>query len=290
MAASVWKGTISFGLVSVPIKLFVAARYSHISFHEVHRECGHRVQQQLYCSYDKRVVSRDEIVMGYEVDEDKMVIVDREELKKLQPASSSSMEILQFVKLSDVDPIFFETSYFSVPEEAGRRGYALLLKTMEDMKFAALAQVTMHQREHIVVIRAREQGMTLHTMFYQSEIREVAEFTHQDKVEPKEQEKKLAMQLIESLAATFEPEKYRDEYMESMRTMIAAKQKGQEVTPTTHPVRAPVIDLMDALRKSINAKPAASASKKPPVRSISSGSSASQATQSSRKSSKKAVG
>src|ERR1700681_330098 len=113
MAASVWKGSVSFGLVSLPIKLFAAARYSHIAFHEVHRECGHRVQQQLYCPYDKRVVSRDEIVMGYEVDEDKMVIVDREELKKLQPASSSSMEILQFVKLSDVDPIFFETSYFS---------------------------------------------------------------------------------------------------------------------------------------------------------------------------------
>src|SRR6202035_1363013 len=142
MAASVWKGSISFGLVSVPIKLFAAARYSHISFHEVHRECGHRVQQQLYCPYDKRVVSRDEIVMGYEVDEDKMVVVDREELKKLQPASSS-MEILQFVKLSDVDPIFFETSYFSVPEEAGRRGYTLLQAVMEELKVAALAQVTM---------------------------------------------------------------------------------------------------------------------------------------------------
>ena len=121
MAASVWKGSISFGLVSVPIKLFAAARYSHIGFHEVHGECGHRVHHQRYCPYDKRVVTRDEIVMGYEVDDDKMVIVDREELKKLQPASSSSMEILQFVQLSDVDPIYFETSYFSVPDEAGRR-------------------------------------------------------------------------------------------------------------------------------------------------------------------------
>jgi DNA end-binding protein Ku len=166
MAASVWKGSISFGLVSVPIKLFAAARYSHISFHEVHRECGHRVQQQLYCPYDKRVVSRDEIVMGYEVDEDKMIIVDREELKKLQPASSSTMEILQFVKLSDVDPIFFETSYFSVPEEAGRRGYTLLLETMEEMKLAALAQVTIHQRERTVILRPYRGGLTLHTLYY----------------------------------------------------------------------------------------------------------------------------
>ena len=158
MAASVWKGSISFGLVSVPIKLFAAARYSHISFHEVHRECGHRVKQQLYCPYDKRVVSRDEIVMGYEVDEDKMVIVDRQELKKLQPASSSSMEILQFVKLSDVDPIYFETSYFSVPEEEGRRGYTLLLETMEELQVAAIAQVTMHQRERTVIVRPYRHG------------------------------------------------------------------------------------------------------------------------------------
>ena len=112
MAASVWKGSITFGLVSVPVKLFAAARYSHISFHEVHRECGHRVQQQLYCPYDKRVVSRDEIVMGYETDDDKMVIVDREELKKLQPASSSSMEILQFVKLERRGPYLFRDFLF----------------------------------------------------------------------------------------------------------------------------------------------------------------------------------
>src|ERR1700732_2362690 len=170
MAASVWKGSMSFGLVSVPIKLFAAARYSHIRFHEVHRECGHRVQQQLYCPYDQRVVSRDEIVMGYEVNEDKMVIVDREELKKLHSASSSSMEILQFVKLSDVDPIFFATSYFSVPDGAGRRGYTLLLKTMGDMKVAALAQVTIHQRERIVILRPYRDGLTVHTLYYPNEI------------------------------------------------------------------------------------------------------------------------
>lgn len=128
-------------------------RYSHISFHEVHKECGHRVHQQLYCPFDEKVVSRDDIVMGYEVDEDKMIIVDRQELKKLQPASASSMEILQFVKLSDVDPIYFETSYFSVPEEEGRRGYTLLLNTMNELKLAAIAQVTMHQRERTVIIR-----------------------------------------------------------------------------------------------------------------------------------------
>jgi DNA end-binding protein Ku len=252
MAASVWKGTISFGLVSVPIKLFAAARYAHISFHEVHRECGHRVQQQLYCPYDKRVVSRDEIVMGYEVDEDKMVIVDRQELKKLQPASSSSMEILQFVKLSDVDPIFFETSYFSVPEEAGRRGYTLLLETMEEMKLAALAQVTMHQRERTVILRPYRGGLTLHTLYYPNEIHDVAGYGKNNATNLKKPEIALAEQFAKGLVAPFRPEKYHDEYQERVKKLIESKEKGTAAPKPEKTARlAPVVDLMTALKQSI---------------------------------------
>lgn len=252
MAASVWKGSISFGLVSVPIKLFAAARYSHISFHEVHRECGHRVQQQLYCPYDKRVVSRDEIVMGYEVDEDKMVIVDREELKKLQPASSSSMEILQFVKLSDVDPIFFETSYFSVPDEAGRRGYTLLLETMEEMKLAALAQVTMHQRERTVILRPYQGGLTLHTLYYPNEIHDVAGYGKNNATNLKKPEIALAEQFAKGLVAPFRPEKYHDEYQERVKKLIESKEKGTAAPKPEKTTRlAPVVDLMTALKRSI---------------------------------------
>jgi DNA end-binding protein Ku len=252
MAASVWKGTISFGLVSVPIKLFAAARYSHISFHEVHRECGHRVQQQLYCPYDKRVVSRDEIVMGYEVDEGKMVIVNREELKKLQPASSSTMEILQFVKLSDVDPIFFETSYFSVPEEAGRRGYTLLLETMEEMKLAALAQVTMHQRERTVILRPYRGGLTLHTLYYPNEIHDVAGYGKNNATNLKKPEIALAEQFAKGLVAPFRPEKYHDEYQERVKKLIESKEKGTAAPKPEKTARlAPVVDLMTALKQSI---------------------------------------
>jgi DNA end-binding protein Ku len=252
MAASVWKGSISFGLVSVPIKLFAAARYSHIRFHEVHRECGHRVQQQLYCPYDKRVLSRDEIVMGYEVDEDKMVVVDREELKKLQPASSSTMEILQFVKLGDVDPIFFETSYFSVPEEAGRRGYALLLETMEEMKLAALAQVTIHQRERTVILRPYEGGLTLHTLYYPNEIHDVAGYAKNNATNLKKREIALAEQFAKGLVAPFHPEKYHDEYQERVRKLIESKEKGTAAPKPEKTTRlAPVVDLMTALKQSI---------------------------------------
>jgi DNA end-binding protein Ku len=252
MAASVWKGSISFGLVSVPIKLFAAARYSHISFHEVHRECGHRVQQQLYCPYDRRVVSRDEIVMGYEVDEDKMVIVDREELKKLQPASSSMMEILQFVKLSDVDPIFFETSYFSVPEEAGRRGYTLLLETIEDLKVAALAQVTMHQRERTVILRPYRGGLTLHTLYYPDEIHDAAGYGKNNATNLKKPEIALAEQFAKGLVAPFHPEKFHDEYQERVKKLIESKEKGTAAPKPERTTRlAPVVDLMTALKQSI---------------------------------------
>jgi DNA end-binding protein Ku len=255
MAASVWKGSISFGLVSVPIKLFAAARYSHISFHEVHRECGHRVQQQLYCPYDKRVVSHDEIVMGYEVDEDKTVIVDREELKKLQPASSSSMEILQFVKLSDVDPIFFETSYFSVPEEAGRRGYTLLQEIMEELKVAALAQVTMHQRERTVILRPYRGGLTLHTLYYPNEIHDVASYGKNNATNLKKPEIALAEQFAKGLIAPFRPEKYHDEYQERVKKLIESKEKGTAAPKPEKTARlAPVVDLMTALKQSIAKK------------------------------------
>jgi DNA end-binding protein Ku len=252
MAASVWKGSISFGLVSVPIKLFAAARYSHISFHEVHRECGHRVKQQLYCPYDKRVVSRDEIVMGYEVDEDKMVIVDRQELKKLQPASSSSMEILQFVKLSDVDPIYFETSYFSVPEEEGRRGYTLLMETMEELQVAAIAQVTMHQRERAVIVRPYNHGLTLHTLYYPSEIRDVAGYGKISAPNLKKQEVSLAEQFAKELVAPFRPEQFHDEYQAQVKRLIESKEKGTAAPrPEKTPRLAPVVDLMTALKQSI---------------------------------------
>jgi DNA end-binding protein Ku len=198
------------------------------------------------------VVSRDEIVMGYEVDEDKMVTVDREELKKLQTASSSTMEILQFVKLSDVDAIYFETSYFSVPEEAGRRGYTLLQKTMEDMEVAALAQVTMHQRERTVILRPYRNGLMLHTLYYPNEIREVPSYGKNTATNLKNPELTLAEQFAKGLIAPFDPEKFHDEYQERVKKLIESKEKGTAAPkPEKTPRLAPVVDLMTALKQSI---------------------------------------
>jgi DNA end-binding protein Ku len=192
------------------------------------------------------------------------------------------MEILEFVKVEEVDPLYFDASYYVTPEDEGKKAYQLLMEALHETGYCAIAKLTMHQREHIVIVRPRAEGLTLHTMFYQNEIREVAEYGRKNTTEVKDAEKKLATQLIESLAAKFEPQKYRDEYQESMRAMITAKQQGQEVAEVAHPVRAPVIDLMEALKKSLEKQPAA-AGKKPPVRAV-------QTIKEVKKAGKKAVG
>jgi DNA end-binding protein Ku len=260
MAASTWKGFITFGLISVPIRLFAAARYSHISFHEVHRKCGNRVHQQLYCPYDKEVVPRDEIVMGYETEDEKMVIVDPQELKALAPPSSTEMEISQFVRLDEVDPIYFETSYFSVPEEAGRRAYALILSTMEQMKLAAIAKVTMHQRDRTVILRPYDRGLAVHTLYYPKEIREVPGYGNETPKSQNRQELSLAEQFAKSLVKPFQPEKFHDDYQDSVRELIESKSKGRAL-PKVEKARklAPVIDLATALRNSLAKKKSANA-------------------------------
>jgi DNA end-binding protein Ku len=267
MATSVWKGFLSFGLISIPIRLFVAARSERISLNQIHKDCGSRIKMPLFCPVCNRQVPRTEIVKGYEHEKDQYVLFTDEELDKIEPESARSMEILEFVKTNEVDPLYYDTSYYMVPEEEGKKAYQLLLKAMDESAYAAIAKITMHGREQIVVIRPRANGLTLHTMFYANEVREVAEYGRTDKVELKASEKKLAEQLIESLAAPFDPSKYRDEYQVNMRDMIDAKLKGQQVVEAPHVKRAPVIDLMEALKKSISDRQA-SAAKKPPMRAV----------------------
>src|SRR6267378_4450465 len=230
MATSVWNGYLTFGLISIPIRLFSAARGERIGLNQLHSVCHTRIKMPLFCPHCDRKVERNEIVKGYE-----------KELEKIEPESARSMEILEFVRMEEIDPLYYESSYYVTPEDEGRKAYQLLLDAMEESGYAAIAKITMHQREHIVVIRPRENGMTLHTMFYTNEIRAVAEYGKRTPAaEPKEAEKKLATQLIESLAAKFEPEKYKDQYQESMKALIEAKQAGQEVAAVPHAKKAPV--------------------------------------------------
>ncbi len=255
MAATVWKGYLSFGLISVPIRLHVAARGERVGFNQIHKECNSRIRQKLYCPICDRQVERSELIKGYEYEKDHYVLVEDEEIKKMAPQSSATMEILEFVKLDEVDPLYFDSSFFAVPEEAGQKAYYLLVETMENAGYAAVAKVSMHQREYTVLVRPRKHGLTIHTMHYPNEIRELAECGQPSNTEVKPQEVKLAMQLVESLAAPFEPGKYSDQYQKQLRELIEAKRQGETVPVSQAPRLAPVIDLMEALQQSLASQP-----------------------------------
>jgi DNA end-binding protein Ku len=261
MASTVWKGFISFGLITIPVRLFAAARTERVSFNQIHQVCGGRIKQQTFCPQCNRVVERSELVKGYEVEKDRYVRVNDEDVKAIAPASSDTMEILEFVKADGIDPIYYDSSYFMVPEEAGKKAYHLLLETMRKSGYSAIAKVAMHQREYTVVVRPHADGLLLHTMFYPEEVREVPEFRRDENVTVKPQEVALAEKLVEGLAADFDPSKYHDEYQTKMQQMIEAKKDGLTVGVEAPKRRAPVIDLMQALQKSLGElprKPAAS--------------------------------
>lgn len=267
MAHAIWKGHISFGLITIPVGLFAAARTERVSFNQLHKTCHSRIKQPLFCPQCNRMVERSEIVKGYEYESDQYVLFDEKDFEKIAPQSSRVMEIQEFVKLDEVDPVYLDASYYMVPEEAGAKAYYLLTKTMDDLGYAAIAKLSMHQREHIVVVRPHENGLTLHTMYYPSEIRQVADYGKNSGAKPKDQEVKLAQQLVQSLIADFEPDKYSDLYASQLKEMIEAKRAGREVAATPEPHRAPVIDLMEALKKSLAQREGAQP-KKAPARAV----------------------
>jgi DNA end-binding protein Ku len=251
MAASVWSGYLTFGLISIPVRLFSGARSSGISFNMLHRDDLTRVKQQLYCPADNRVVERSEIVKGYEYRKNEYVVVEPEEIKKIEPKTAKNMEILEFVKATEVDPVYFESSYYMMPEEAGRRPYALLTKALEESEYVGIAKLTMHNREYTVFLRPHEGGLMLHTMYYEEEVRKVEGFGAPD-VELKDAEVKVAHQLIEALATEWEPEKFKDDFQENLKNLIQTKLEGGTIAEVEKPKKlAPVVDLMAALKQSL---------------------------------------
>jgi|HubBroStandDraft_2_1064218.scaffolds.fasta_scaffold168933_1 DNA end-binding protein Ku len=254
--AASWKGFLTFGMISIPIELSPAARSERISFNQLHSVCHSRLKQPLYCPTCEKFVERSEIEKGYEYEKDQYLLFKQEELDEIEPDSAQAMEILSFVKAAEIDPVYFDASYYAKPAEAGVRAYNLLLDAMRKTGYAGIAKVTMHNRENIVIIRARDNGMTLHTMFYNNEIRAAAEASAPNKAEVKEAESKLAMQLIESLAAPFEPSQYSDAYQAELEKLIEAKAHGKKMTVMPKTKRAPVVDLMSALQASLKSKAA----------------------------------
>ena len=254
MAASVWTGYLTFGLISMPVRLFSGARGSRVSFNMLHRDDHARVKQQMVCSEDGKVLSRDEIVKGYEFRKGEYVVIEPEEIKKIEPKTAKAMEILEFVPANEIDPLYFESSYYLMPEEAGRRPYALLQKALAESEYVAIAKLAMHNREYTVFLRPYKHGMMLHTMYYQDEVREVEGFDDATKdVQVKDAEVKVAHQLIDALAAEWDPKKYYDTFEANVKQLIKARIEGKEVIPIDRPAKpGKVVDLMAALKQSLD--------------------------------------
>jgi DNA end-binding protein Ku len=262
MAAIVWKGYVSFGLVSFPVRLYAAGRAEAVHFHLLHKKDLSRVKEVWYCAEEDKAISRSDMVRGYEVSKGEYVVVEDEELDNMTPETASTIEVMQFVKQAEVDPIWFEHSFYVAPGEDVTKPYALFLKALEESGFDAVAKVAMHGREHIVLIRAAEGGLLAHTLFYENELHASNKQKIPAKSAASKKEVDLAMQLIKQLAGPFKPSAFHDTYRENVEKLIEMKQNGEHVAKKAKARKAPVVDLMEALRKSLNAKAPAAATKR----------------------------
>ena len=250
---SIGSATISFGLVSIPVRLYVATHSEQISFNLLHAECGTRIKQQTVCPHCNRVVERSELVKGREVARDRYVTFTSEELEALEAAASPALDIQEFVPLADVDPVYFEDAHYLGADKGGEKAYRLLVDAMTATGMGALAQHVSRGKEHLVMIRPRDGALVLHTLYYADEVRSAAEIEIGAAVKTKPAEVELARKLVAELSHdAFHPEQYHDHWRERVEAAVQQKVAGEEVQAAPAvPDRAQVIDLMDALKQSL---------------------------------------
>ena len=273
---SIGSGTISFGLVSIPIKMFTAASSAGVSFNLLHAKCGNRIKMQQFCPVCNEVVDRAGLVKGYEFAKDQYVRFTDEELKVLEGEASKVIDIAEFVPLPRVDPIYFEKTYYLGPDKGGEKAYRLLADAMAKTDRVALATFVMRGKESLVLIRPVQGGLMLHTMYFADEVRDFGEIDKGQSAKIREGELELAQRLIDELShEEFKPDQYQDDYRLRVLDLVNSKVEGKEVTAVGPEVqRAQVIDLMDALKQSLAKRaaspapgePAAPMEKKPAVK------------------------
>jgi DNA end-binding protein Ku len=267
---TIWNGSISFGLVNIPIGLALATQRTDVSFRTLHRECGTPIKQKRWCPFHEREVEADELVKGWEVAKGEYVVVEESDLESVALQRSQSIEILRFVNLADVDPVYFDRTYYLAPAsaDAARRPYVLLLRAMQETGMAAVGKFVLWGKENLCLIRAQDEALVLELLFFAEDVRAKNEIEEAvDTVEVKKAELQLAEQVIESLVGPWNIADFENEYRRDLKAMLEAKLAGEQIARPEPVAETPVIDLMEALRRSVaeagEKKTAASRSRKP---------------------------
>jgi DNA end-binding protein Ku len=251
---TIWNGSINFGLVNIPIGLAVAQQRKDTAFRTLHRECGTPIKQKRYCPFHERDVEADELVKGWEFSKNQFVMVEESDLEAVALQRSQSIDILRFVPIDQVDPIYFDRTYYLAPAgaDAQRRPYVLLLRAMQEAGMAAVGKFVLWGKENLCLIRPLGESLALETLFFAEDIRPRAEIDEAvEETDVKDPELAMARQLVESLVGDFAPDDYENEYRTELRAMLEAKLAGQEVTRPEPAPEAPVVDLMQALKQSV---------------------------------------
>ncbi|HUJ26727.1 MAG TPA: Ku protein [Myxococcales bacterium] len=251
MARPIWTGTISFGLVSVPVKLYSATSPKEVRFHMLHDKDGGRIQQKRVCSIDGEEVPWEHIIKGFELSKGRYVSVTRKELEQFNPRATRSIDIEDFVRLEQIDPIFYQSTYYLLPDKGSAKPYALLVEAMRRTGRVGVARFVLRSKQYLCAVRPKERALVLSTMLYGDEVVSEGELEEVPSGKPGERELKMAGQLIDSLAADFDAAKYKDEYRDQVLAMLERKAEGEPIEVGEAAPRAKVVDLMEALKKSL---------------------------------------
>ncbi len=249
---SLWKGFLSFGLVNIPVKLYVATEKKDFKFRYLHRECMNPIQYQKRCPTCNKDLEKEEIVYGYEYQKGHFVVLNEEDFARIPLDSTRTVDILDFVDLKQVDPVYFDKSYYLEPGEGGFKAYVLLKRAMETTGKMAIARVVIRTKEALAAVRVKNEALVMETMFYPDEVRSTAKLAlPENDVKIYENESKMAISLIENLTTDFEPAKYQNRYRQALHEMIEAKIAGQEIEVSPQVQTTNVVDLMEALKQSV---------------------------------------
>jgi DNA end-binding protein Ku len=251
---TIWNGSLSFGLVNIPIGLALATQRSDVAFRTLHRECGTPIKQKRYCPFHERDVEAEELVKGWEVAKGQFVLVEEEDLEAVALQRSQSIEIVRFVELAQVDPVYFDRTYYLAPASAAaaRRPYVLLLRAMQETGMAAIGKFVLWGKENLSLIRPHGDTLALETLFFAEDVRSRAEIEEAvEETDVKKAELELARQVIASLVGEFEPADFENEYRRDLRAMLEAKLAGEEIAKPEPVPETPVVDLIEALKRSV---------------------------------------